>query len=219
MEQQFNEFLDEKNVSLDEILAFVDSSDFNLATETLNPQEETIGFFASSIDIEDSLESSQEHNPDCVKESKPSVIKEIQMVTTKDHDTEKVEHSGHSRKNFQERGRVRDRVIRFRGMVKRLEQQLEDLNNSRVRTQEHDNLLDESQLSAMNAGVEDRDAVTWQDIAMRQFAARREAEKENLSLRERLEEQLRVAKRLENLIRGYQVSKLCAVRTLELGVF
>ncbi|KAL3670617.1 hypothetical protein V7S43_003809 [Phytophthora oleae] len=202
--QQFAELLDEKTVSLDEILAFVDSSDFDLPmAEPHNPQEDPIGFFNSSMDIEDSPVLSQDHNPDSAKKSKPTVTEQIQIATTPEQD------SGTSRKPFQERGRVRDRVIRFRGMVKQLEQQLEDLNSSRFRDVEGErkeqvNCLGGNQNNAVNAGVDDdTDAVTWHEIAMQQFAARQEAEKENLSLRERLEEQLRVAKRLENLIQGH----------------
>ncbi|KAG1712893.1 hypothetical protein DVH05_000628 [Phytophthora capsici] len=215
--ERLTELLDEKNVSLDEILAFVDSSDFNLPVELHDLQPEPIGFFDISMDIEDSLVLSQYNNPDGVQESQPSITQQIQIATTSGQNCNNVERSQPSRKPFQERGRVRDRVIRFRGMVKRLEQQLEDLNNSRLRAQEYDNQLDES---AVNAEVQDKEeVVTWQKIAMRQFAARREAEKENLSLRESLEEQLRVAKRLENLIRGHQVPYDTNENFMEVEIF
>ncbi|KAG2774161.1 hypothetical protein PC129_g14489 [Phytophthora cactorum] len=227
---QISKLLDELAVPLDEVLAFIDARDFDLSSiERQSLQVDPAVIFDDSMGIEDSLELAPDQKPSNDQESKRITTQQPQTgITAAPNTQEAGNNDSHSRSlvrpasstssdsPYKERGRVRDRVIRLRAIVKQLEQQLEDLNRMKVRgandrPQGGNNTLDNKNKAGdldsggvAPTGHVHRDVVpvTWHDIAIRQFAARREAEKENSSLRQRLEEQIRVAKRLEHLIRG-----------------
>ncbi|ETI41887.1 hypothetical protein L914_12445 [Phytophthora nicotianae] len=222
---QISKLLDDQSVSLDEVLAFIDSRDFDLSmTEEQHRQVDSI-FFDDSIGIEDDLlvlasdqisgdtketSLSTTHQPEAGINVAPSLHK----AGSSDCHSGSLVRAAVPTAPYEERGRVRDRVIRLRALVKQLEQQLEDLNRRKAQvangmSREDNNAqsygykqnIDNVGGTASTAHSHD-DVVTWHAIAIRQYAARRGAEMENSSLRQRLEEQLGLAKRLKNLIRG-----------------
>ncbi|KAL4088240.1 hypothetical protein PRIC1_012666 [Phytophthora ramorum] len=212
---QIGDMLDHDH-SLEEMLAFIDAYDFGISSldghgQAVGP----IGCF-DSIEIEDTLVVSPE-------DAAPNIGHEFDVQlqshgvsaasgTINDQDCS-VSSSGSKplAEPCKERGRVRERVVRLRGVVKQLEQQLEELTGlcrQKAKLVEGEELTEngENENTAVNtkrnAAESGSDVVTWQQRAIKQYAARRVAEKENMHLRERLEEQLRVAKRLERLIQG-----------------
>ncbi|KAG7378391.1 hypothetical protein PHYPSEUDO_010143 [Phytophthora pseudosyringae] len=224
---QITKLLDDQAVPLDEILAFIDSSDFDLPMAEA-PQDVQLDPFDDSIQdppLHVALAPSEQGRQALGnnQEGKCNVAQRSQVASATSAPSDSETQSGALDRRaaspvapYKGRGRVRDRVIRLRAMATQLERQLYDLNSSKSRgavdgPPREGDTQDENTTDAGNVAREGGDSktsggvVTWQQLAIRHFVARREAEKENQRLRERLEEQLRVAKRLELLIRGQQL--------------
>ncbi|GMF28397.1 unnamed protein product [Phytophthora lilii] len=208
---KLNKLLDDPDASLDEVLDFMDSYDFNTAaigvpnaeSKKTDTRVDTLGFLCFE-DIEDALA------PDTSLENKS----ETQRWESSSNGGAVMDACSARGRNwtapqYKEHGRVRERVIRLREVVNQLECQLRELNGrccpalSQSDDKREIESNNENQVGSLNSTDEvGGDVVTWRQIAMRQYEARRQAEKENSSLRERIEEQVRVAKRLERLICG-----------------
>jgi hypothetical protein len=217
---RISQLLDDQTVSLDEVLAFIDASDFDLAGNDGQGEQVGDSTFTDPLDIEDALMQTsgmREETRGTAAVTNPqqcdTLIVSAPQTHASDHNTclsrEQVSAAPCRLKlsvePYKEHGRVRERAIRLRGMVTQLERHLEEL--SALKTRDGGSAQnDESEAGAVNAepGVaqDSDDIITWRQLAVRQYAARRAAEKENLSLKEHLEEQIRLAKRLERLIRG-----------------
>ncbi|RLN94658.1 hypothetical protein BBJ28_00004083 [Nothophytophthora sp. Chile5] len=163
-------------------------------------------------------QQSQQHHG---SSATPPVTHEVGATTT-NHTAQSSTTTGSAaleRANTPRRGggRAREQLIHLRGVAQTLEAQLQDLkawarsaaaaqleDKSRESTAlvpADENKSEHSNLLATAPAVADG-AVLWREIAVRQYAARHKAETENAQLKESLEAQIRVAKRLENLLKG-----------------
>ncbi|RLN26568.1 hypothetical protein BBJ28_00014982 [Nothophytophthora sp. Chile5] len=124
-------------------------------------------------------------------------------------------------------GRAREQLIHLRGVAQTLETQLEDLkawsrsatapqmgdanHESTALVPADENKSEHSNMVATAPLIADG-MVLWREIAVRQYAARCRAENENAQLKQSLEAQIRVARRLENLLKGHHADPVSCVQ-------
>ncbi|KAG6618832.1 uncharacterized protein IUM83_01060 [Phytophthora cinnamomi] len=211
---QLTDLLNDENVSLAEVIEIIDSYDFDVTAQ--DPCQETSTpsalEFLDSIELEGSLTPSFALNHDPQKELVPTVAAQVSGTA---EDIGAGAPVDLILPEYVERGRVRERVTRLRGVVKQLEHQLHVLRGldyqgpleaeggAETKLDKGTKAVPSHTSSSLTSG----DVVVWRDLALRQYAERRKAEAENTNLRVRLEEQLRVAKRFERLVRGQLLGK------------
>lgn len=109
-----------------------------------------------------------------------------------------------------QRGRKREQLIQLRAIVQALEGRLVQLRQANLMRSAANQVDPTSgkgdRSSAANAAT--HDARVWQQIAERQYEARRRVEQENARLRASLQAQIEVARRLERLLKRQQPSNL-----------
>jgi hypothetical protein len=99
------------------------------------------------------------------------------------------------------RQRRRDELVYLRSVVDDLEDQLVTLKSHGDET------------SDGTAGSEEPLAFVWQELASRQYEQRQRAEVENVKLRTMLEEQIRVAKNLERVLKKRTTAEVSATES------
>lgn len=214
---QLGDILDDPSINLDEVVAILDSYDFNSAADQEldeDPSDQSAMQFLNSVEIEDALISGQVMSIEPA-EARPALDTSTQLSRLPGR-TELPVAPVTTDLELIERGRVRERVIRLRGVVKELENQLGMLSVLNHRGPDLDDGTEpdsEHQPSTLNCRAQNTGGVvTWRHVAITQYEARRKAERENSNLRQRLEQQIRVAKRLEILIRGQLPDKVRITR-------
>lgn len=103
-----------------------------------------------------------------------------------------------------QRGRKREQLIQLRAVVQALEGRVLQLRQANLMRSAANQAIPVSAQASPAAN----DARMWQQIAERQYEARRKVEQENARLRASLQAQIEVARRLERLLKKQQPSNL-----------
>ncbi|KAE9030476.1 hypothetical protein PR003_g10112 [Phytophthora rubi] len=127
-----------------------------------------------------------------------------------------------ARKKTPPRRRMREQLIQLRSVAQKMENHLETLRSprsprfsTRAEYMEERDAVKEFPSDESNIGRDELEssieATAWRSIAMQQFHARRNAEKQNAELRENLETQIQLSKQVENLLQAHQTDPVRAV--------
>ncbi|RLN26566.1 hypothetical protein BBJ28_00014984 [Nothophytophthora sp. Chile5] len=215
------------DTSLDDVLAFIDSHDFG--AESSESDDTIDGSVTASGAVDMEIEATTTALTDQARAALGQSGDRAAAVATADHDQQQqqqqpVQQRGTKWPSTPRRGggRVRDRVIHLRSVAQKLERQLNSLKDHvRPAVTEAQVVVDENDGNTANcfpAAADPEGATSWRQLATTQYAARCQAEQENTRLRESMEHQIRVARRLERLLQRQLPDPVRPAHWLAVGI-